>query len=95
MSAFPFHWLMPVALCVAAFTAAAQTPPPARKPDPLDANASVPAAVYQSAFSRDRRTADDKAIAWREANETAARIGGWRAYAREAQPQGHDGHKMP
>ncbi|GAP34016.1 hypothetical protein ISF6_3442 [Piscinibacter sakaiensis] len=41
--------------------------------------------AYESAFSRYRRTADDKVIPWREANDTAARIGGWRAYARDAQ----------
>lgn len=91
MSAFRLHRLMPAALCVAAFAAAAQT----RKPDPLDANASVPPPAYESVFGRERRTGGDKATPWREANETAARIGGWRAYAREAQPQGHDGHKKP
>lgn len=79
------RWLTPAALCAAA-VAAAQTPPaPLRKADPLDASASVPAVTYESTFSRDRRPADDKAIPWREANDTAARIGGWRAYAREAQ----------
>jgi hypothetical protein len=85
MVAFPFHWLSPVALCAATIAVAAQTPPPAsRKPDPLDAGASVPAVAYESAFKRNRRAADDMAIPWRESNDTAARIGGWRAYAREA-----------
>lgn len=78
--------LPPAALCAVALAAAAQTPPSAaRKPDPLDPGAGVPAVAYESAFSRDRRTVDDKAIPWREANDTAARIGGWRAYARDAQ----------
>ncbi|MEN9420501.1 MAG: multi-Cu oxidase [Pseudomonadota bacterium] len=78
--------LTPVALCTAALAAAAQTPAsPARRADPLDAGASVPAVVYESAFSRYRRAAESKAIPWREANDTAARIGGWRTYAREAQ----------
>ena len=86
MVASLLRWLMPAALCVFAGAAAAQTPPPAAaKPDPLDPGASVPTVVYESAFSRYRRPADDKAIPWREANDTAARIGGWRAYAREAQ----------
>lgn len=80
------RWLTPAALCAAALAAAAQSPPStARKADPLDASASVPALAYESAFSRYRRTADDKAIPWRDANDTAARIGGWRTYAREAQ----------
>ncbi|MBI3369857.1 MAG: hypothetical protein HY021_15820 [Burkholderiales bacterium] len=80
------RWLTPAALCAVAFAAAAQAPPStARKADPLDASASVPAVAYESAFSRYRRTGDDKAIPWRESNDTAARIGGWRAYAREAQ----------
>ena len=32
-----------------------------------------------------RRLGEDKRIDWKEANETVNRIGGWRAYAREAQ----------
>ena len=80
------RWLTPAALCAAALAAAAQTSPStARKADPLDASASVPAVAYESAFSRYRRAADDKAIPWRDANDTAARTGGWRTYAREAQ----------
>ncbi|MGE0315090.1 MAG: hypothetical protein AB7P21_26025 [Lautropia sp.] len=38
---------------------------------------------YRSAFSNYRR-ADEQSVDWREANETAARAGGWRAYLREA-----------
>ena len=45
----------------------------------------MPAVAYESAFRRYRPTADAGAIPWRESNDTAARIGGWRAYAREAQ----------
>lgn len=86
MITFRLRWLPPAALCALAFATAAQTPPsPARQPDPLDHGAKVPAVAYESAFSRYRRAGDDKAIPWREANDTAARIGGWRAYAREAQ----------
>jgi hypothetical protein len=80
------RWLTPAALCGLAFAATAQTPPStARKADPLDASAAVPAVTYETALSRYRRAGDDKAIPWRESNDTAARIGGWRAYAREAQ----------
>jgi len=86
MVASTMRWLTPAALCAAALAAAAQTPhSTARKADPLDASASVPAVAYESAFSRYRRAADAKAIPWRDANDTAARIGGWRTYARETQ----------
>ncbi len=83
----PFmRWLTPAALCAAACAAAAQTPPPApRRADPLDASASVPAIVHESSLRRYRRAVDDPVIPWREANDTAARIGGWRSYARLAQ----------
>lgn len=86
MLALPFRWLMPAALCVLAVAAAAQTAPTfVRKANPLDASASVPAVVYESAFRHDRRRADGTVTPWRESNDTVGRIGGWRAYAREAQ----------
>jgi hypothetical protein len=80
------RWLTPATLCALAFAATAQTPPSAaRKADPLDASVAVPAVAYESALSRYRRAGEGKAIPWRVSNDTAARIGGWRAYAREAQ----------
>ncbi len=89
MDILSWRGLLPAALAALACTATAQTPPSAGSkpppPNPLDARASVPAVVYTSALARYRRTADDAAIPWREANDTVARIGGWRAYAREAQ----------
>ena len=86
-------WLVPAALCVAALAVQAQSPAspkaasaaPVPRPDPLDAKASVPAPSRESSFARYRRLSDDKAISWREANDTVTRIGGWRVYAREAQ----------
>ena len=60
-------------------------PPTATRPDPLDPKAQVPSVRYESSFSQFRRTGDDKPVAWREANDAVARIGGWRVYAREAQ----------
>ena len=57
----------------------------AARTDPLDAQASVPASGYRSALAQYRRLGDDPPIAWREANDTVTRIGGWRTYAREAQ----------
>ena len=90
MLPFSLHWLVPgvlsVALSGANFAVTAQTAPLGRGPDPLDARAAVPAVGYESALTRSRRSvAQERAVSWREANDTAARIGGWRAYAREAQ----------
>ena len=53
--------------------------------DPLDPKAQVPSVRYESTLPQSRRTGEDKPVAWREANDTVARIGGWRVYAREAQ----------
>jgi len=70
------------ALCAAALAAAAQT----TLPDPLDARAVVPPATYRSALAGYRSAASTPApaIGWKQANDQVARIGGWRAYAREA-----------
>ena len=68
-------------LAGATLTAAAQTV----RPDPSDARAAVPPVAYTSAFSGYPRVGDGKPVTWREANDTVARIGGWRVYAREAQ----------
>jgi hypothetical protein len=65
--------------------ALAQPLPAPGRADPLDPQASVPVLRYESSLSRYRGTADDKPVGWREANDTVTRIGGWRAYAREAQ----------
>lgn len=69
----------------AALTAQAEPTARTGRPDPLDPRASVPALVYRSSLAPARPGADDKPIAWREANDQVARIGGWRAYARQAQ----------
>lgn len=85
-----------IGLLAAAFLNQAQAQPkaqpsgpaasaPAARPDPLDAQARVPAAVHSSALAGYRRLGDDRRVDWKEANETVNRIGGWRAYAREAQ----------
>lgn len=88
MSAFLHRRLMralaPAALCAGAAAAIAQ-PAAGRRADPLDASAVVPAATHESIVGRSRRAADAPPVPWRDANDTAARIGGWRSYAREAQ----------
>ncbi len=52
--------------------------------DPLDPKASVPAVVYASSLAPSKPTPEDRP-SWRQANDTVTRMGGWRAYAREAQ----------
>lgn len=74
-----------LALCAAALPAQAQPAAAPARPDPLDPQARVPALVYESSLGPPSRPANDKPIAWRDANDAVARIGGWRAYLREAQ----------
>jgi hypothetical protein len=52
--------------------------------NPGDPKASVPPVRYESPFSRYRPNADVEVGAWRDANQTVGRIGGWRIYGREA-----------
>lgn len=58
---------------------------PSSRPDPLDPQAQVPAMGYRSSLAQYRRLGDDERTPWTQANETVNRIGGWRAYARQAQ----------
>lgn len=67
------------------FATQALAQPTARRPDPLDPKAAVPALRYESAIASYRRPGDEKPVTWREANDTVTRIGGWRTYLREAQ----------
>ena len=78
--------LMPT-IFVSLLALPAQAQPASRiaAPDPLDAKAKVPALVYESALAGYLRMAEVKPTPWREANDTVTRIGGWRAYTREAQ----------
>ena len=81
----PRAW--PIFLCsiLLAAQASAQSTRSSARPDPLDPKASVPALRYESAITSARRPKDEPPLSWREANDTVARIGGWRVYAREAQ----------
>ncbi|MBL8359681.1 MAG: hypothetical protein JNN18_04240 [Rubrivivax sp.] len=78
--------MLPSLLLTMLLAAQAQAQSPtAPRPDPLDPKAQVPALRYESSFAQVRRAGDDKPLAWREANDAVAGIGGWRVYAREAQ----------
>ncbi len=85
------------ALTVAAFTAALMSNGPAAaqasqpgsaapvtKRDPLNAAERVPTVQHRSALASYRAHAEQPVGSWREANDTVTKIGGWRAYAREA-----------
>ena len=65
------------------------------RPDPLDAQASIPPLVHASAFLQYRRLADAPVGAWRDANDTVTRIGGWRVYARDAALPASPAASMP
>lgn len=70
-----------VAQTAATAPAIASTEPKARKVGP---NGST----YHSAFEGFRPFADQPVGSWRDANATVGRVGGWRAYAREASGDG-------
>lgn len=89
-SHFRLRWLescgVSAALLATTLTAfGQQTPVRATRLDPLDPKAAVPALTYESPFGQYRPLGDAKPMSWREANDTVARIGGWRVYARESQ----------
>ena len=53
-------------------------------PDPLEATTPVPPVTYTSSLARYRTVGETPVTSWKDANDTVSRIGGWRAYAREA-----------
>lgn len=65
------------------------------RPDPLDAQASIPPLLHASAFLQYQRLADAPVGAWRDANDTVTRIGGWRVYARDAALPASPAASMP
>lgn len=76
----PIYWLAAIGI-LAAPLVWAQAPPPA-------ASAPFTPAVgseYRSAFEGYQRFKDEKVQRWKDSNATVERIGGWRAYAKEAQ----------
>ena len=72
------YWAM--LACISAIFGQAQ----AAAPDPANANAGIPATTYRSPFAENRPLGEDKNTAWKDANDTVGKVGGWRAYAREA-----------
>jgi hypothetical protein len=78
MFSFRCRRLGPVALI------ACSMPAVAGAPSPLDASAAVVPFVHESAFVNYRRHVETSPRDWKATNDTVGRIGGWRAYAREA-----------
>jgi hypothetical protein len=56
--------------------------------DPTDAATRVPPVVYVSPLPGAVAATPQRVGSWRDANDLTGRIGGWRAYAREAQDRG-------
>lgn len=85
----PISWLCALP-ALAALTATAQvnTPPQAPVPTTAKASAVVPTAAaslpYRSVFDSYQPFTDQKVLPWKETNATVEKIGGWRAYAKEA-----------
>jgi len=74
----------PALLAALLLPMAAPAQSPAR-PDPLDAKAATTPLVYRSPLASYKKlAAEAPPVAWRDANDAVERIGGWRAYAREA-----------
>lgn len=86
----PHGWvrsIVPAALLLALTFAQAQTPSTPKKPqqlDPANADAPVASLTYRSSFTDYRPLPDEPVAAWKSSNDQAAKIGGWRVYAREA-----------
>lgn len=81
-----------VAMGFLAVNASAQMPHNHAAMGAAKPTASVPVAPsaanalrYESVFARYKSYREEKTGSWRVANDTVERIGGWRAYAKEAQ----------
>ncbi len=84
-----------LSLAAAAPLAWAQPAPGGSKPDPQEVNASVPRVIYRSPLADYRALSDEKVKSWKETNDKVGRIGGWRAYAKEAQEPEPAGNSTP
>lgn len=60
----------------------AQSPAPAATPAPTTQASPPPA--FRSAMDGYKPYTEEATVNWKEANDAAARIGGWRVYAKEA-----------
>ncbi len=86
-------WALPIAFAVP--LACAQPAQAIQRPAPQDARAVVPRVSYESPFAGYRSYTEEKAGSWKDANDTVGRIGGWRAYAKEAEEAKPAGESEP
>lgn len=73
-----------LALLLWVTAAQAQTAPTAPAPTQKAPVTQATAPAFQSAFEGYKPYTDEKILNWKEANDVVGRIGGWRAYAKEA-----------
>ncbi len=78
------RWLALLAMSLGVTAAHAQTAPVAPPMTEKAPTAQVAPAPYQSALDGYKPYTEEKTGNWKEANDLSARIGGWRAYAKEA-----------
>lgn len=89
MSPQPHFDRLALLAVVAAWLASATSPAvlaqTARPPEPAKAvPLQAEPAPFLSALDGYKPYGEEKMLDWRQANDTTARIGGWRAYAKEA-----------
>lgn len=75
--------VLAASLCTLALPALGEAPAGATPRNPADPAAPTPPATYLSPFANYRPFAHDGPAPWRGVNDEVARIGGWKAYARE------------
>ena len=65
-------------------SAHAQDASQSQRPNPSDTQALVPPVIYLSTLQNYRPFTEQEVGVWKELNDTTARVGGWRVYARQA-----------
>lgn len=84
----PLTWVAALG-SMAALAVSAQPAPQA--PAPADLGPQTQTVPYRSSLGNYQPFADEKVLPWKQVNDTAGKIGGWRAYARQAhEPAGKD-----
>lgn len=77
----PTRWLAILPALVALNVPAQTATAPAA---PSDAQAQAVQSPYRSALEGYQPFSDEELLPWKQANDTVGKIGGWRAYAKEA-----------
>ena len=89
----PARWLAILPALLALNVPAQTATPPAA---PSNAQAQAAPTPYRSALEGYQPYSEEKPVPWKQANETVGKVGGWRAYAKEAaEGQAADGKAAP